>query len=288
MDGGSPATTRVPGRPRAVAIATLAARLVAAFLALGLAGCAGLSGSGGQAGESDTLRVMTYNIHHGADSQERMNVAEIAAVIRREQPDIVALQEVDRGVERTQRRDLLVELARLTGMGHRAFGKNIDHQGGQYGNAILSRHPIVRQTNTLLTQREPGERRGVLQAVVNVRGTQVAVLATHFDVRNDEERLLEVRQIEGQILPRYEDYPLVLAGDLNETPTGQVYRRLSARLLDAWSAGKGEGYTIPVDAPDRRIDYIFLSPHFAADSAWVPRTVASDHLPVVAVVRLAR
>jgi endonuclease/exonuclease/phosphatase family metal-dependent hydrolase len=193
-------------------MATLASRLVAAFLALGLAGCAGLSGSGGQAAESDTLRVMTFNIHHGADSQERMSVAEIAAVIRREQPDIVALQEVDRGVERTQRRDLLVELARLTGMDHRAFGKTIDHQGGQYGNAILSRHPIARQTNTLLTQREPGERRGVLQAVVNVRGRQVAVLATHFDVRNDEERF----------------------------------------------------------------------------SAWVPRTVASDHLPVVAVVRLAR
>ena len=263
-------------------------RLLATFLTLLLAGCAGLASSGGESGEFDSLRVMTYNIHHGADSQDRMRLAEIAAVIRSAQPDIVALQEVDRGVQRTQRRDLLVELTTLTGMRYRAFGKNIDHEGGQYGNAILSRHPIVRQTNTLLTQRETGERRGVLQAVVNVRGRHVAVLATHFDVRNGEERLLGVRQIEGQILPGFVAYPLVLAGDLNEEPDGEVYRRLSSRLSDGWSAGEGEGYTVPVEAPSRRIDYIFLSSHFVADSAWVPRSEASDHLPLVVEMRLAR
>src|SRR5688572_31668602 len=88
-----------------------------------------------------TFRVMTYNIHHGEGMDGKVDLERIAALIQNEQADIVALQEVDKGVERTARRDLGAELARLTGM-QCVFSNNYHFQGGEYGNAVLTRFPI--------------------------------------------------------------------------------------------------------------------------------------------------
>jgi len=103
-------------------------------LALAAAACSGLrsrpAGSApppatatqaplGQAGKPEqarTFRMMTFNIHHGEGVDGRIDLERIAAVIRDERADIVALQEVDKGVERTARRDLAEELSKLTGM----------------------------------------------------------------------------------------------------------------------------------------------------------------------------
>src|ERR1041385_5487475 len=89
-----------------------------------------------------TLRVMTYNIHVGVGMDKKLDLARIADVINRQHPDLVGLQEVDRGVQRTQRIDEIAELAKLTKMEY-AFAFNLRYQGGQYGVAILSRHRIL-------------------------------------------------------------------------------------------------------------------------------------------------
>src|SRR5687767_9252619 len=90
-----------------------------------------------------SIRVMTYNIHVGVGMDKKLDLQRIADVINKERPDLVGLQEVDRGVERTQRKDEIVELASLTKMEY-AFAHNLDYQGGQYGVAILSRFKINR------------------------------------------------------------------------------------------------------------------------------------------------
>src|ERR1044071_240107 len=90
---------------------------------------------------SHNLRVMTYNIHVGVGMDKKLDLQRIADVIRKHDPDLVGLQEVDRGVQRTQRIDEIVELAKLTRMDY-AFAFNLPYQGGQYGVAILSRLPI--------------------------------------------------------------------------------------------------------------------------------------------------
>src|SRR5438034_4827714 len=87
------------------------------------------------------IRVMTYNIHVGVGMDKKLDLARIAGVINAQHPDLVGLQEVDRGVERTQRIDEIAELAKLTHMDY-AFAFNLRYQGGQYGVAILSRFPI--------------------------------------------------------------------------------------------------------------------------------------------------
>lgn len=254
-----------------------------ALLATGLL-VACLAGPG--CGVGDGFRVMSYNIQHGRGMDGVIDLERIARVIVEEQADVVALQEVDRFVERSGGRDLLRELSELTGLEHFSFGKNIDFQGGDYGNAVLSRHPITHVENTHLRQRSDGERRGVLQIRIDRRGREIAVLNTHLDHRGNEERAYSIDQIQHEILPRYAAYPVVFAGDFNETPGGDVHARMTALLDDAWEqSGDGPGYTFPSDVPDRRIDYVFHSRELVPRRARVPQTPASDHLPVVVAFR---
>ena len=89
-----------------------------------------------------SLRVMSYNIHVGVGMDKKQDLKRIADVIKLYNCDLVGLQEVDRGVERTGRVDEIRELARLTGMDY-AFAHNLDYQGGQYGVAVLSRFPML-------------------------------------------------------------------------------------------------------------------------------------------------
>src|SRR5688572_9491457 len=124
------------------------------------------------AAEPATLRVMSYNIHHGEGLDKRLDLERIAEVITDASADIVGLHEVDRGCERTQKRDLPAELAQLTGM-KVVFEKNISYQGGEYGNAVLSRFPIKSSKNTHYKMLRAGEQRGVLQLVLEVHGREV-------------------------------------------------------------------------------------------------------------------
>src|SRR5712664_4245268 len=103
------------------------------------------------------LRVMTYNIHVGVGMDKRLDLQRIADVINQEHPDLVGLQEVDRGVKRTQGVDEIAELARMTGMEY-AFAHNLDYQGGQYGVAILSRFPILKPDHRMYLNKREAER----------------------------------------------------------------------------------------------------------------------------------
>src|SRR5512142_1551034 len=95
------------------------------------------------------VTVLTYNIHHGEGTDGRIDLERIARVIRLVSPDLAALQEVDRRTTRSGGVDQLAELGRLTGM-EPLFGKTIPHQGGDYGNAVLSRMQVAEHVNTAL------------------------------------------------------------------------------------------------------------------------------------------
>src|ERR1700674_4525771 len=82
-----------------------------------------------------TFRVLTYNIHHGQGTDGRFDLSRLAGVMKRVQPDVVALQEVDRGTERSGGVDQLAELERLTDM-HAEFGKTMDYSGGRHGGGV--------------------------------------------------------------------------------------------------------------------------------------------------------
>lgn len=239
------------------------------------------------AAEPVTLRVMSYNIHHGEGLDKRVDLERIAQLIREARADVVGLQEVDRGCERTQRRDLPAELARLTGM-HVHFEKNIPYQGGEYGNAVLSRFPIKRARNTHYQMLRPGEQRGVLQLVLDVGGREILFLDTHLDYRpDDSERLLNVQELQ-EMVRGVGAMPVIMVGDFNATPESRTIANVKAFMTDAWDVvGQGNGFTIPVRKPAKRIDYIFVTPATVEPlKIEVLRSEASDHLPLIAELRL--
>lgn len=248
---------------------------------------AGLALTAADAAEPLSLRVMTFNIHHGEGIDGRLDLERIARVITEARADLVGLQEVDRGVERTGRRDLPAELARLTGLAVR-FESNLPHQGGEYGNAVLSRFPVKASRNTRFRAPRPGEQRGFQEIAVEVGGRELLFINTHLDFRpGDEERLASVDELRLAVSAAGSK-PVIVAGDFNAIPGSAPMLRMAEFLRDAWPVvGNGPGFTIPVRKPTRRIDYIWHTPGALTPvSALVISTEASDHLPVVVEFRL--
>ena len=229
-----------------------------------------------------TIRVMTYNIHVGIGMDKKLDLKRIAEVINKEKPDLVGLQEVDRGVQRTQRIDEIIELSKLTHMDY-AFAFNLPYQGGQYGVAILSRFPIRATEHRLYKNLREAERRGLIRAEVKIDGRLVHFVTTHLDYQHDDGRLFEAQQM----LAFLSDVkgPLIVVGDFNDTPAGDTSKLMRSLFDDAWAVRPtDEGFSYPADKPTKRIDYIFMrrTDGIRTKRAWIVETLASDHIPVVA------
>jgi len=230
-----------------------------------------------------TLRVMSYNIHVGVGMDKKLDLPRIAAVINGQRADLVGLQEVDRGVERTGRIDEIAELANLTHMDY-AFAFNLKYQGGQYGVAILSRYPIRSTDHRLYLNTREAERRGFIRAEVNIDGRVVNFATTHLDYQYEDGRVFEAEQL----LAGLKDVkgPLIVVGDFNDVPTGGAYKLMNEQFADARieSGASDQGLSYPADKPVKRIDYILSrrTDRFRSKKAWTVNTLASDHVPVVA------
>lgn len=252
--------------------------------------CAGALRGSGEA----PLRVLVYNIHAGKDAAGVHNLARVAELVRETDADLVLLQEVDRGTERSGREDQLGELSRLTGLAG-AFGRTLDYQGGEYGIAVLARWPILRDSLHPLRvepvqQRAGGsyEPRGALQAMLASPHGTVHLLNTHLDAsRDDSYRMQEVATVRALADSLRRSGGLVLVGgDFNAMPESRVIEQMTAGgWRDAWATcGAGPGFTFSASEPVRRIDYLFIPPGVRCDSAAVIESQASDHLPVLFVL----
>src|SRR6266850_910874 len=147
-------------------------------------------------GSKRTLRVMTYNIHVGVGMDKKLDLQRIADVINKQHPDLVGLQEVDRGVKRTEGKDEIAELAKLTSMNY-AFAHNLDYQGGQYGVAILSRFPISTIDHRKYENKREAERRGMIRVEIDAGGQRITFVTTHLDYQFEDGRVFETEQLLG-------------------------------------------------------------------------------------------
>ncbi len=246
-------------------------------------GCGTVSSSG-----EAVLRVLSYNLHHGEGVDGRLDLERIAHVIRSARPDLVALQEVDRGAQRTGKVDQAAEYMRLTGL-NGWFGGAMPFQGGEYGQALLSRWPLRDPRVVPLPGTAEREPRIAVSARVDVPVIgRICFAGVHLDAtRSDEDRWAQV----GSLLWEFggDVVPTLLAGDFNDTPESRVMERMLANHA-AWvdTAAEGAAPTVPAESPRSRIDFILARPRGrwrTEESTVLPEAVASDHRPLLAVLR---
>lgn len=221
------------------------------------------------------LTIATYNIHGAVGTDGKFAPGRVAEVLHEIGADIIALQEVPLGGVRTP--NVLAELQEATGF-TAAEGPACDRPERRYGNAVLSRYPIlsVRAIDLSFGSREP---RGALDADVNCHGHLLRVVATHLGLR-PAERQDQIRRL----LQTFdtEEMPVILLGDINEWfMWGKALRALVSHF-QAVPAPR----TFPSRRPLFALDRIWIRPrhrlvHVDAHATPLAR-VASDHLPLVA------
>jgi endonuclease/exonuclease/phosphatase family metal-dependent hydrolase len=238
--------------------------------------------------KQNALRVMSYNIHH-ANPPSRPGLIDldtIAGVINKLKPDLVALQEVDVNTGRSGGKDQAKILAEKTGM-QVYFAKAIDHDGGDYGVAILSRLPISDFKTYALPRVQGSHAEPRVLAMVKVQvanNKSIFFACTHLDAeRPDSNRIVQAKEI-ARIL-QGQDLPVILAGDINAEAGTAVVDILDRAFLRSCLIDCG--FTIPVEKPSKTIDFIFYSRNSSfsvKEHKVINERYASDHLPVFAVL----
>lgn len=241
--------------------------------------------------KTDTLRVLCYNIHYGQGTDGKYDITRLAKVIERTKPDLVALQEVDVGVKRSGRVHEAQRLSELTGMDVR-FGPTQHYEGGLFGNAVLTKLPILDVMiqplpYTASTPQLVTYPRGAI--VVTVRGPgdkPLRFISTHFQHNVPEDRLAEAKAI-NKYFAGNDGVPTILAGDMNATPDSDPIKELLKQWTNAIDDDAAP--TAPSTKPRSRIDYIFYraaSQFELIEAKVIAEPLASDHCPVFAILKL--
>lgn len=225
--------------------------------------------------------AMTYNIASGRNLAGDRDVRHAASVIEQVKPDVLTLNEV-----RCHTSDVPIHQANEMGrlLGYNAiFGKSIDIYGGEYGNAFLTRWPVLEHEVVQIPDRTSDEdayfeHRTVLRSVVEIDGRRITVLGTHFGLAKVEQE----SAVETVLaLVAEEQNPVVFMGDLNMEPNDPILQLLFGALNDT-AQQKDDIKTFQSDAPTIKIDYIMHSDAIGTVSVRSMDTQCSDHRPLIA------
>jgi len=229
---------------------------------------------------------MTYNVHGFVGTDGVSDPERIARVIEQARPDLVALQEVEFGQSPSARSAACSWLGQRLGMHCHFTLTRPGLRGGQFGNAVLSRHAFELVSEGSLPRRG-GEARAIQWLRVRAPHQEFHLMNTHLGVWFWQRRA-QVRALLGSewLVRAGTDLPLIICGDFNATPLSWVYRALSRDLFDVQRAQATRVSTWPSLRPLLRIDHMFVSREFRVLSCAAPcdatTRLASDHLPLVA------
>ncbi|WP_372625719.1 endonuclease/exonuclease/phosphatase family protein [Arsukibacterium sp.] len=244
-----------------------------------------------------SLRVMTYNVHSCIGLDGKVDIERIARVIALAKPDVVVLQELDVGRNRTQGQDQAQLIARALEMEFH-FHPAMHLEEEKYGDAILTHLPLkLVKAGALpgLANKPKLEPRGAIWTTVELHGQQVNIINTHLGLKA-RERLAQIDALLGEEWLSHPDCigPVIFCGDLNAQPGSEVCRRLGQKLTDAQTLLEGHRPrgTFPSRFAAIRIDHIYVSEAVAVTAVDIPGSqqakIASDHLPLLITLAIAR
>lgn len=234
------------------------------------------------------IKVITFNIHHGRGTDGRLNLNRTAEAIEESEADLIALNEVDRYFSRRSNYvDQVSWLAERLKM-YYAFGAAITINSKNrttarlYGNALLSRYPIVSENNYLM---DSGliEGRTLLEAYILLKQKPLKMYVTHLSL-NPRSRRKQIDFITSKVME--EQHPVIVAGDWNIRSGGKAWWTIARVLQDCTVAANTRCPTFPSLRPIFQLDYIFASRTIQVASVDIIKKIpaASDHLPLIATL----
>ncbi|HKK76107.1 MAG TPA: endonuclease/exonuclease/phosphatase family protein [Saprospiraceae bacterium] len=238
--------------------------------------------------DSDRIvKVLTFNILHGATTQGDFDLDAIAQVIIDAQPDLVALQEVDFQTNRAKKYDLVTELAWRTKLAP-LFGRAMPYDGGEYGEGVLSRYSFLQTRNVALPHSPGKEPRAALEIqTILPSGDTIAFVGTHLDhTRDATDRIMQVEAINKVFVQNR--FPTILAGDLNAVPDSRPIDILE----EMWQGSYDKANPAPTyssDQPTKKIDYIMYWPRDrwrVLETQVIADPIASDHCAYLVTLEL--
>jgi endonuclease/exonuclease/phosphatase family metal-dependent hydrolase len=248
------------------------------------------------------LRLVTFNIAHGrgltpiqgltSRQKIRSNLRRIAALLTRLGPDVVALQEIDQRSLWAGNFDHLDYLRIHANYKHAVFGIHNRRAGLinlSYGNAVLSRHPILAAETVVFGRRRVGEK-GFLYIELEIEGRCVPLVNLHFHFSSRLQRLRQLERMLAWLREKHRErgtawtVPPIVCGDFNTSSTGSdATASLLSHLSDHgdYELHPQNGRTFPSPLPTRTLDFVFLPPGCVAAHCEIVRSFISDHRPVL-------
>ena len=258
----------------------------------------------GKTTDQGEIKILSYNVHHFRGNGEMSSTetaAEITRFLKEQRPDIICLQEAR--LRQNNIFNLAKTVADLDFINHYQFART----SSTFGSVTFTRYPIVKMDEI----RFENSRNITIYTDILIETDTVRVFNVHLhsygiDPKDysiiesgvsTEEDLKEAREVGSKLKRGFEmrakqvetirkimdetPYPVIVCGDLNETPTSFAYQQLRDGLKDAFvGSGKGIGRTFVNKLPALRIDYIFHSPVFESYNFKTHDFRHSDHLPV--------
>lgn len=230
-----------------------------------------------------SYKAITYNIHSGKDADGRSSLAEIAHVLQQEQADFIALQEVDRRRLSSGVQDQITILANSLQMEY-AFSPAMRTGIAQYGNAILSRYPILASGTLDLSGGR--EHRTLVWAKVYTENGSLYLTSVHLDT-NRASRSEHFTQMSHFVQTELADAPVLMMGDFNT-----LFDHADMVRFQQDIGGKYDAYEVPTFFHSKanraiQIDYIF-GRSIVGEEYYTIATNASDHLPLVFVFTIGK
>lgn len=232
--------------------------------------------------QSTNLRVMSYNIRSFEPDFSLLQHIELIGEI---QPDVVAFQEVESRTSRMENRDLVLEIAKATGM-FPFFAPSYVKDDGQYGNAILSKYPIVEASYIELPiLKEKGgsdQRVGLVAKIILPSGLKTNIICIHLDHRLDGNSKYE--QLKPTLTSLDGITPAIMLGDFNDSPLSNVIEKVKENF-------DNQTDEYPTFSGGSKLDYIFSYPK----GKWkqvsyrvIYEAKLSDHYPIVCDIQYAQ
>jgi endonuclease/exonuclease/phosphatase family metal-dependent hydrolase len=244
------------------------------------------------------LKVMTLNIAHGrkrclnqvlqSRSTIRANLEDVAEVLRREKPHLLALQEADGVSLMSGRFDHVAFVARRAGFPRFVRGEHVKGLNMTYGTALLSQLPLSDPASVCFGPSPPTWPKGFVRTTVpwpDKRELAIDVVSVHLDFARASVRRRQIEALAAHLENRGK--PLVVMGDFNCDWMGRepTLRWLTEELgLKAFRPEAQDIVTFP--SLKKRLDWMLISDELAFKNCEVLQDEISDHLGVVAEIRL--